>query len=57
MKKLFATLLMLSNMFPALAYVRDDTDSGFGFLGGDCLFCDFYHWNYNLIKKSRQELI
>ena len=34
MKKLFTTLLLLMNILPAFAYVRDDTDSGMGLLGG-----------------------
>lgn len=37
MKKLFATCLMLMNILPAFAYVRDDTDEGWG-LGGTLLF-------------------
>ena len=34
MKKLFTTLLLLMNILPAFAYVRDDTDSGMGLIGG-----------------------
>ena len=35
MKKIFfATLLLSLNIVPAFAYVRDDTDSGTGLLGG-----------------------
>ena len=38
MKKIFvATLLLLLNIVPAFAYVRDDTDSGWG-VGGTILF-------------------
>ena len=32
MKKLFATCLLLLNILPASAYVRDDTNTGGGFL-------------------------
>ena len=37
MKKLFALSLILMSTLPALAYVRDDTDTGWG-LGGTILF-------------------
>ena len=36
-KTVAATLLLLVNILPALAYVRDDTDSGWG-AGGTILF-------------------
>ena len=42
MKNLFvATLLLLLNIVPAFAYVRDDTDSGTGLLGGFIFFVIF----------------
>ena len=37
MKKLFTTLLLLMNILPAFAYVRDDTEEGWSF-GGTLLF-------------------
>ena len=37
MKKLFTTLLLLMNILPAFAYVRDDTEEGWS-LGGTLLF-------------------
>ena len=37
MKKIFATSLLLLNILPVFAYVRDDTDSGGG-AGGAILF-------------------
>ena len=40
-KKLATTLLLLLNILPALAYVRDDTDSGTGLLGGLIFFVIF----------------
>lgn len=42
MKKTFlATLLLSLNIVPAFAYVRDDTDSGTGLLGGLIFFVIF----------------
>lgn len=33
MKKFFVILLLVLNVLPVLAYVRDDTNTGGGFLG------------------------
>ena len=56
MKKLFATCLMLMNILPAFAYVRDDTDEGWGLEGTLLFFAIIIVWTIvSSLPKAQYE--
>lgn len=53
MKKLFALSLILMSTLPALAYVRDDTDTGWGVRWNNYFFCYIIYLDDNRAKEPR----
>ena len=52
MKKIFALSLSLMSALPALAYVRDDTETGWGLGGALLFFAIFIIWGIAELKNQ-----
>ena len=52
MKKILTLALILMSTLPALAYVRDDTDSGLGFGGTILFFAILFIWMIIELKNQ-----
>ena len=52
MKKILIIFLLLLNILPTFAYVRDDTDSGLGAVGAIIFFAVFIIGVIAELKKS-----